>query len=212
MSATKPDPSPPKIFCIGANKTGTTSLKAFLRTLGVPVGSQHKGEALLGAWRERNFGPILELASSARAFQDFPFSAPFTYQALDAGFPEAKFILTVRDAESWYRSLTSFHTRIIGKERLPTAEDLRAFAYVYPGWILDVMKAVYGIDDASPYDKAALVGCFERHNAAVTEYFRYRGGSLLIINLATLGSAERIATFCGLRYEGQPMLHLKKTT
>jgi hypothetical protein len=200
-----------KIFCIGAGKTGTTSLFAFLEGLGIRMGSQAAGEALLEPWKDRNFKPIIELAHTAEGFQDFPFSAPFTFQALDAAFPDAKFILTIRDVESWYRSLTRFHTKLLGTRGLPTTADLRAFPYVYRGWILDVLIAAYGVSEAEPYAKPPLVAAFAAHNAAVTEYFRHRPGALLTVDLAEPDAAERIATFIGVPHEGKPLPHLNRT-
>lgn len=124
--------------------------------------------------------------------------------------PNSKFMLTTRDPESWYASLTAFHSRLFGNGRLPTADDLRAAEYIWPGWVLDVMKAVYGISDSAPYDRTTLVGAFERHNRNVIQYFSSRPGSLLTIDLREPDAAERIALFCGVRYAGQSLPHFKK--
>jgi hypothetical protein len=199
-----------KIFCVGSGKTGTSSWAGFMRMLGFSVGDQRAGEALLPAWSQREFTPILRLAETADAFQDFPFNAPFTFQALDTAFPDAKFILTTRDPESWYESLVAFHSRLFGNGRLPTADDLRAADYVRPGWVLDAMKAVYGISDDAPYDRTTLIGAFERYNKNVLQYFSNRPDSLLTIDLREPDAAERIALFCGTRYAGQRLPHFKK--
>jgi len=81
------------VFCIGLVKTGTTSLERALKDLGYRLGDQRKGEALLPAYAVRNFRPIVEFCLTADAFQDAPFSYPFTYIALDQSFPNARFIL-----------------------------------------------------------------------------------------------------------------------
>lgn len=94
-----------KVFCIGRDKTETTSLKTTLRELGYAIGSQRKAERLLDLYKQRNFRPSTELCKIAEAFQDVPFSWPYTYVVMDQAFPGSKFILTVRDsAEDHYQS------------------------------------------------------------------------------------------------------------
>src|SRR5207248_6822925 len=115
-----------KVFCIGQNKTGTTSMAAALAQLGYKVGEQSVAELLIKDWSRRDFRRIVRYCASADAFQDIPFSLDYTYQAVDCAYPGSKFILTVRSSgDEWYASLIRFHTKIIGKNRLPTAADLK---------------------------------------------------------------------------------------
>ena len=86
----------PKVFCIGQNKTGTTSVEAVLKQLGYKMGNQAKAELLIHDWAKRDFKEIVKFCRSADAFQDIPFSNDFTYEILDYAFPDSKFILTVR--------------------------------------------------------------------------------------------------------------------
>lgn len=88
-----------KIFCIGRNKTGTTSLKTALSDLGYRIGNQHRAEQLITHYRDREWKPIVEYCYTADAFQDVPFSLPFTYVVMDRAFPGSKFILSVRDPD-----------------------------------------------------------------------------------------------------------------
>ena len=92
-----------KIFCIGANKTGTTSLKKAMDELGFVVGAQITAENLVDDWAQRDFRRIIKYCKSAEFFQDAPFSFEFTYIVMDHAFPGSKFILTERDSpEQWY--------------------------------------------------------------------------------------------------------------
>lgn len=201
-----------KIFCIGAGKTGTTSLESFFRSLGFPVGDQATGELLLPQWAVRNFAPIISLAESARFFQDIPFSCPFTFQAMDMAFPGSKFILSVRDdPEQWYGSVVRFHTKIIGKGRLPTADDLREFPYRYKGWLWEALEVVYGVSEEEPYRKDILIDWYTRHNDEVKRYFIGRGESLLIVNISDKTAAQRIVEFLGLPYGGEQMPYLNRS-
>jgi hypothetical protein len=201
-----------KIFCIGRGKTGTTSLEVFFRERGLKLGDQAAGELLVRDWASRNFDPIIALARTAQVFQDVPFGLPFTFVALDMAFPGSKFILSVREsAEEWYQSLTRFHTLIIGKDRLPTADDLKECPYRYKGWLFEAMQLIYGISEREPYERERLIEVYENHNRQVREYFRHRPGSLLVINLSDGAAAQKIMEFVGMVYAGETMPHLNRS-
>ena len=176
------------------------------------MGDQRRGELLLHEWATRNFAPIIALARSAQAFQDVPFNSPLTYQALDQAFPGAKFILTTRDdAEQWYRSLTRFHTKLVGKGRLPSPEDLKACSYRRKGWILEALQLVYGVSERDPYNKQRLIAAYEQHNRSVADYFKGRDASLVTINLAHRDVPRQLAGFLGVSCGDEPMPHLNQS-
>src|SRR6056297_564727 len=103
----------PKIFCVGLNKTGTTSLKKEMEFQGHTVGNQRQAELLFDDWVKRKFNRIVRYCHTAQFFQDSPFSLPYTFIVLDQAFPGSKFILTVRDnPEQWYNSLIHFHGKL----------------------------------------------------------------------------------------------------
>ena len=202
-----------KIFAIGRNKTGTTSLGAALTSAGFRVASQAPAENLVKDWEKRNFSHIIKFCKTADVFQDVPFSMAYTYQALDQAFPASKFILTVRDSgEQWYESLTRFHTNLIGKKRLPTVEDLQAFPYVYKGWMWRQQQVVYGADEHTLYDKEKYIAHYEKHNADVIEYFRFRPDDLLVLNLAEKNAGKKLAAFLNVRENAIHIPHLNKST
>lgn len=125
-----------KIFCVGFNKTGTTSLKKEMEDLGFAVGNQRKAELLFDDWVKRDFRRLKKYCYTAQFFQDAPFSFPYTFIALDQFFPKSKFILTIRDSsEQWYNSLINFHGKKWGNGNIPpTAEDLKRAVYIYKGF------------------------------------------------------------------------------
>lgn len=189
-----------KYFCIGRNKTGTTSLKRAFEDLGYPLGNQRKAELLTGNYYfKSNFQPIINYCKTAQVFQDVPFSYPETYKHLDAAYPGSKFILTVRDdAEQWYRSITRFHAKMFGKNgRVPTVEDLKSADYVYPGFMYNVVK-VHGTPDNDPYNKDIMVAHYERYNRDVINYFKNRPDDLLIVNISEKGSYKKFVEFLGV--------------
>lgn len=192
----------PKIFCVGRNKTGTTSLQHALLDLGITVGDQRAAEELARRdYHRGEFAGIIAYCRTAQAFQDAPFSYPHTYRHVDAAWPGSRFILTVRDdAEQWYRSFVAFHSKLWGKEgRVPTAEDLKAATYLYKGSPYVSIKRMYGTPDDDLYRKDVLIDFYLRHNQAVADYFRDRPGDLLVLNVAEKDSYRRFVEFLGLQ-------------
>lgn len=192
-----------KVFCVGRNKTGTTSLAEALRSLGLVVGDQDWAGRLAHDWGTRDFRRLFRYCHTAQAFQDVPFSLPFTYQALDQRFPGSKFILTVRNnADEWYGSLTRFHSAMFGHGRIPTADDLKASSYISPGAAYKFNRMLYDTPVDDLYNKAAMTASYEAHNRAVVEYFRHRPDDLLVLNVA---EPEAFPKLC--RFLGKPVEH-----
>ncbi len=188
-----------KFFCIGNNKTGTTSVEAAFVELGYVVGNQRQAELISMDYFDNNFSSIIEYCKTAEVFQDVPFSWPNTYKYLDAAFPNSKFILTIRDTpEQWYNSLVTFHAKKFGKGAVPTADDLKKAKYVYEGWEWDVMSKLYSLsENEDVYQKEKLVSKYTKHNQDVIDYFKNREKDLLVINLSDKGSYKRLCDFIG---------------
>jgi hypothetical protein len=186
----------PKIFCIGRNKTGTTSLKKAFKDLGYIVGNQHTAEKLLPYYKAGNFQPIIKYCLSAQVFQDVPFSYPETFKYLDKAFPGSKFILTVRDSsEEWYQSVTKFQSKLFGKGKLPVKEDLQQAKYVWKGWIWECNRILYSTPENDIYNKEALITSYNEYNQSVINYFSKRSDDLIIINLKESNSYQQLMSF-----------------
>jgi len=192
--------SKPKIFCIGSNKTGTTSLKKFFKDHNFVVGNQPEAELLIDHYMQRNWKPIIAYCKSAQIFQDIPFSCPYTFIALDIAYPKSKFILSVRDsAEEWYHSLTKFHTKLFGKDgQLPTKEDLQNAEYRYKGFMWKTNRANYPSPEKDIYNKEILMRQYEKHNKSVIDYFKFRD-DLLVVNLKEKDVVSKIADFISFK-------------
>lgn len=186
-----------KAFCVGLNKTGTTSTELALNQLGYTLGDQTQGELLLEAWSKRNFKPIIDLAYTADAFQDVPFSLPYTYQALDQHFPNGKFILTIRDsAEQWRESMIRFHSKLWADGvRTPTEEDLKTANYIYEGYPWFARQLIYNVPPTDPYNQKSLIEHYHRHNQNVQEYFRHRPNKLIVINVSCKSDYLKMCNF-----------------
>lgn len=188
-----------KYFCIGRNKTGTTSLKKTFEDLGFPVGDQLTAERLANKYYfEGNFQPIIDYCKSAQVFQDAPFSWAETFKYLDKAYPGSKFILTIRnDAEQWYRSITKFHAKRFGHGQIPSADVLRKARYIAKGYIYKSVK-LHGAPDEDIYNKQILIEYYLRYNQAIQDYFKDRQQDLLVLNLAESGSYKRFVEFLGI--------------
>jgi hypothetical protein len=190
-----------KVFCIGLNKTGTTSLEKAMRDFGFIIGDQREAEYLFKDWVIRDFKKLVRYCKSAVFFQDSPFSHSHTFIALDQAFPRSKFILTIRDSsDQWYNSLVKFHGKLWGNGNVPpTAEDLKNSSYVYKGMPYYVIKHLYNTPDNELYKKDVLVDYYETHIKNVKDYFSFRQNDLLILNVADDGAYEKLTTFLNIK-------------
>ena len=187
----------PKIFGIGNNKTGTTSLKQAMENLGYVIGNQRIAEKMMNQWAVRDFKNLIRYCHTAQFFQDVPFSKPYTFIVLDHAFPNSKFVLTIRDSpEQWYNSLTKFHAKKWGEDgRIPTKEDLENADYVYKGWPWHLNRWVQNTPESNPYKKEDLIKSYIDYNNNVIEYFRHRPHDLLVLNVAEDGAHQKLCTF-----------------
>ena len=201
-----------KVFCIGRNKTGTQSLKLALQELGYKMGSQPQGERLIKDWKSNNFAPIIELAKTADAFQDVPFSYDNTYKHLDLAFPKSKFILSIRDSpEEWYNSLVRFHSKMFGGGNTPTPQQLKDSNYTWRGWIYETMSNLYHTPENDPYNKEILINHYINYNQNVIEYFKNRPNDLLVINLKEENSYKKFCKFLDKEPIRNNFPHLNKS-
>lgn len=195
-SKTLNDSEAEKVFCIGLNKTGTTTLQRTLTDLGFQFANQRKGEKLLDAWLLRDWHAIAAFAESAEAFQDVPFSLPYTFQAMHSAFPRAKFILSVRaNSDEWLGSLTRFHSKLWGDgENPPTFDQLLESNYVEKGYPAKHIE-IYGTTKERPYDPVRLKSAYERHNAHARDYFRPFPEHFIELNVAKQEDYTRLCKF-----------------
>ena len=188
-----------KIFCIGVNKTGTTSLKKAFKELGYVVGNQWKAEQLLTEYKNGDFDVIAKYCKTAQVFQDFPFSFPKTYEFMDRAYPNAKFILSIRDSsEQWYYSLVKFHSKVFGNGSVPTTKQLKNATYIHKGYAWECNRLRFKSPESDPYKKEMLIKSYEEYNQSVINYFKDRPQDLLIINLAEKGSYQKLIDFLGI--------------
>jgi hypothetical protein len=178
----------PKVFGIGFQKTGTSSLDAAFRSLGyrtdrgVFLNTPNKKSSL---W----IGPpltntnvlerVLPITREKEAFSDNPW--PLLYRDLDSLFPDSKFVLTVREPQSWLESLV----RHFGSEES------------------DMLEWIYGVRSVRGNEQRCLQ-VYETHNAAVREHFAARPDALLELDVARDARWDELCTFLGNAIPAQP--------
>jgi len=202
-----------KVFCIGFNKTGTTSLEAFMRENGFKCGNQQEGELLINSYLKGDWEKLIAFCQSADFFQDLPFSAPKTAAILAEAYPNAQYILTVREnAEIWYNSITEFHKIKFGKNgKLPSKHDLQEAEYRYKGFAWDANRALYDSPENEPYNKESLIKAYETHIENVKRIFSGKQ-NLIIIDLSKPNTVAELNTFLGIESTLETMPWLNKTS
>ncbi len=202
-----------KCFCVGSYKTGTTSLESVFSSLGFSTVSNSVDT--FSATRDALKGDYQLLRSVVEKFDymgDSPFGLGSIFIVLDVLFPSSKFILTIRDEDSWFRSFRSFHKcRLASQDLLPSRDDISRWDFGYPGFGVDLLEYQFlnkPVDDHYPpfskpfWDDFACANTFvERYrhrNASVLNYFMHRPNDLLVLDLSKELTTRRILHFLDL--------------
>lgn len=172
-----------KVFCIGFHKTGTTSLTVALRALGYRVtGPNGIDDPDIAS----NVLPMAyALVEQYDAFQDNPW--PIIYRDLDRQYPGSRFILTLRNTDSWMTSQLKHFGRRETQMR----------------------KWIYGVG-CPEGNEAVYRKTFEAHNREVLDYFSERPDDLLVLDLAKGDGWEKLCPFLGKPVPAMPFPHANK--
>lgn len=195
------------IFCIGFNKTATTSLEALFRNK-MRCGDQRSFEDLMYHFYDKSYAPILDLIKSYSDsnvfFQDVPFSMPHFYKVLHSAFPEAKFILSVRDSvEQWYLSLKRFHN-------VNSIEELKNFNYTRKNYLYDWYIKGLGCDKNDPLNEEYLKSVYSLHIKDVSQYFS-GSKNFIEINIKEENILSKLSNFVGVNFFDCNIPHANKS-
>lgn len=170
------------IVGVGFQKTGTSTLREALKILDYRV-KDTSSRALIPILRG-NYTKILRMLENYDAVEDTPWY--MIYKELDELIPHSKFILTIRDEESWYSSVK----RHIG--------DLRS---AHHEWI-------YGRGKGLPKeDKQNTINVYNNHNQEVIAYFKNRPDDLLIIDFTKGEKWDKLCDFLDKEIPKDPFPH-----
>ena len=199
MVANPSSPSAGKVFCIGFYKTGTTTLFEALKLLGLRTVNGDKpgsypgaddGETLI---RQIDAGdyrlPTFDLFD---AFTDNPYF--MIWREIYAQFPDAKYILTVRDDQRWIDSCVRFYAnRRIRPMRV---------------W----MFGPHADPSRSEASRVTWLEAYRAHNAAVRAHFAGRGRDrYLEIDLVSKPRWDELCAFLGRPVPDLPFPHANPT-
>lgn len=172
-----------KVFCIGFQKTGTSSMRDALRKLGYQVAGVYGRGLTVDQLRASYVEDGLTMAREYDAVEDMPW--PLIFRQLDAAFPNSKFILTLRDTGAWYRSIAS---------HFGTCPD-------------PMQQLTYGDDAPAPVGhEERYRKVYNAHNVAVRQYFANRPDDLLVMELAKGDGWEKLGSFLDIPVPEGPFI------
>ena len=167
-----------KIFGIGLGRTGTVSLARAMKVLGYTV--KHNPSRI-------------EVVEDYDFCNDIFIAA--RYKFLDYIFPHSKFILTIRDVDSWVESSREYAIKKDG------IIDSR------PDISLDRAEnrfLVYGITN---FDERVFREVFLMFNEEVVEHFRRRKNKLLVMDIFSGEGWKELCSFLEKPVPNRPFPH-----
>jgi len=187
-----------KIFCIGSNKTGTTTLTQMLKVLGYRVCPENImynfGSTYFIDQLNKKYNNLFNLVQKYDAFEDRPWNHGSFYKDLYEKFPDSKFILTIRNTDNWIESYRRWNKKIkLDKQ------------WFYPL----ISELCYGNKDFLN-DEELMRKIYEERNNEIINFFK-DSDKLLIMDLEKTNSYDEICKFLNKEIIKDPFPHLNKT-
>lgn len=186
-----------KIFCIGSNKTGTTSLTECLKILGYSVCPENiffKKTKYFEDVQKGNYNSVLEFVKKYDDFEDRPWNHTDFYRILDSEFPDSKFILTVRNEKNWINSYKRWSNKINLQNQ--------------PFYKI-ISQICYGVDDFLSHENL-MVKKFVERNQEIKKYF-LNTDKLLVIDIEEEPNWKSICYFLNKEIPNINFPHLNRT-
>lgn len=199
-----------KVFGLGFSKTATTSLELALQILDYNVCKGHWNANyyyyMLALYIHRDYDELFKLINYWDAFADAPWGGSDLYRELYQRLPEAKYILTIRDSEAWYRSFEKFITMF--DSNLETAFDSlynhQMFGTAY------YFRHVFGIQQLAN-QRQKIIEHYDSYNQKVIEFFTKNQADFLTIDITKENHWDTLCSF--LKVESPELLpfpHMNK--
>lgn len=201
-----------KVFCLGFSKTGTTSLEYALKSLGYNVCHGHWQSNytfyLLALWIHRDYEELLRMTRYWDAFADGPWGGTELYVKLVEHYPNAKYVLTERDPESWYDSFEKLITMFDPNPEtaLASYHDHQRYGSGY------YFESIFGITKLAGH-KDKIIGTYTAHNRNVKEFFEAKDIELLSFDVSSEPNVwQLLCPFLGMPAPNVPFPHFNKAT
>jgi DNA-directed RNA polymerase subunit RPC12/RpoP len=175
------------------NKTGTSTLNHCFEELRLtPIASPKSytreiRQQIDHFYKHRSYDDMLDLAERYKAFEDRPWNMWTMYRHAHRRFPDSRFILTVRDPESWWRSTERWIT-------------------VTKPHILSRYQQHLRVHEAN---KDSMIESYLRYNSEVEAYFKGTD-QLLVMNLEQGDGWEKLCSFLKLPIPDRDFPHANR--
>ena len=171
-----------KVFGVGFQRTGTSSLTRALNLLGIKTLQFPKQ-----LYRDIDDDIIRQY----QGFTDSPI--PLLYQELDNRHPGSRFIHTMRDEEAWLKWLFTTGTVKFKESHERYGNELN--------------QEIFG---RTTFDRDHFLDIYRTHNRDVAEYFAGRPENYLAIDVTAGEGFERMCPFLGVPIPEEPFPHRNK--
>ena len=174
-----------KVFNLGFSKTGTTSIEQALQHFGYRVARGHWKYNycfyLLSLCINDDYDEIIKFTKSFDAFCDGPWGGGTNlYKRLVEEYPDAHFMLSVRDPEKWHKSLVNLLSIFDRNEETAlesyAANGMWGSAY----WF----RNIFDIETLAG-NKDKIIRVYTEYNSEVIQYFKTKEIPLLVMDLST---------------------------
>ncbi len=103
----------PKVFCIGYQKTGTTSVGKSFEMLGLRNTSFNR--RMWKYYQKKKYDKILKFTAKFDSTDDLPWFKEDMIPIIDKTFPNSKFVYMIREDEAWKKSYYNWRYKIFGR-------------------------------------------------------------------------------------------------
>jgi hypothetical protein len=175
-----------KVFGIGLSRTGTSSLCDALNLLGIPTVHHPSDDQTFAELASGRYE--LTILRRYQGLVDIPAAA--YYAQFDKVYPGSRFILTVRDVDSWLDSIEDHARRL---DNIRNSEFTRfMWATVYGAWEVN-------------HDRFAYV--YELHRENARRFFRDRPADFLELDITGGEGWYQLCRFLGTDVPESPFPH-----
>ena len=177
------------VFCIGAHKTGTHSVRTAMEYLGYDIYPIDDGYKYYLHGPGNNVTKLIkDIKNNKNTFyKDTPFNHFDNYKVINQEIPDSLFILTVRNKHDWLKSVNNW---LLTRGTL-VYDDL---------YNLSVNRKNNRIDN--------VLDIYERRNLEIIEYFK-KTNKLLVLDMNDL-KWEKLCTFLKKEIPSTPFPHCNK--
>ena len=202
----------PRIFNLGHCKTGTTSLEhLFVNSFGFKLFNYMKlfytNKTLVDdVFIKQDYTNLLKTIENSKTnfFSDTPFNLSNVYKILDNEYPNSKFILSIRNTESWINCLKKWLIKI-KIELLNTP-----FYYCSKTWVQYAFPKTMN-EQWEIINEDLLVYLYEKHNNDIIDYFKGTN-KLLVYKLEDISESKinKICDFIQIKNDNYVFPHKNK--